>query len=607
MIWLLFAMLIQGADAIGCTGGYFDSDDICHSCPGGKYTTRFSSQTIDNCETCPNGYISNAGDSEATGYAHQDHWEDKCNGCPTSCTICPIGQYGRGVGKSDCGNCTIGKETDAPGALDSSACKECRAGFYQEWGRSEQCKACPAGFYQQERGKTSCSKCPAGKSSPLMSASEGYCFECLPGEQEVNGICTDCVAGKYNTKIGQTTCTDCAAGKYNTQSGQTTCTDCAVGKYNAQTGQDACTACSAGTFNDVEGGNSPNVCIDCPSGKESTTGSSGCTFCPEGKFYFNPPLITINLPYEFPGIEAGETCFDCQPGMYADSLGSLSCTDCDFGKYQDQTVSGSCKSCLPGKMSPRISTSEGDCMDCTAGKYSDDTQCSLCDEGKTSNEGSASASDCVACDTGTYSSGDRICENCELGKFSGVGAATCTDCNVGTYGNETAANSCKYCQKGKYQDETGKLSCKFCTAGRYENTIGNPACKHCGTGRYSLEEGAIVSSGCIPYVENNILDNMEETCSLRVNTSGQGGLTICPLIKEVVRSVSTVSNSLIETTQYTEMTLEDGSCYHNSTVISCFSPDEIACVPPSVVHDGICVDVLENPVRSDLESTFDSL
>tara|TARA_B110000858_G_scaffold194345_1_gene248582 strand:+ start:5351 stop:5923 length:573 start_codon:yes stop_codon:yes gene_type:complete len=184
------------------------------------------------------------------------------------------------------------------------------------------------------------------------------------------------------------------------------------------------------------------------------------------------------------------------------------------------------------------------------------------------------------------------------------GSTQCKACNVGRYVNYTNAIICEDCQHGSYQDKHGKTGCKLCTAGLYQNTKGNPACKHCGTGRYSKEEGAIISSVCIPYVENNILDNMDEKCSLRVGTPGQGGLTKCPLFKEVVRQVG---DKLVETPDYTQMTLENGSCSYGGTTISCFSPVVTTCNAGKVVHNGECVDVLENPVRIDLESTFASL
>lgn len=590
-----------------CRGGYSDTNNdhsICYSCPGGYYYE--GHHAVGNkCKTCPNGYFSKRGgtsviqDDDTYRYIFYklplicEPFMNSGGNCPfnaldyqppTSCTECPIGQYIDKTGAAYCLSCPAGKETQSTGSIgDSNLCTDCMAGFYS-MNPGFPCKACPTGYYQSGTGNDDCVSCEAGSSGPEGSSSSLNCFKCWAGEKELDGECLDCDVGTYSDVYGSTACTNCTAGMFAASNGSTACTDCTKGKYNDQTGQETCTGCVAGKFSNEIGSSDVSDCKHCTAGKFSTTGSSSCKDCTAGRYT---------------NTNSRGSCNSCPTGFYAGSSGLSKCTECDAGKYEDITGSYSCKSCSPGKMS---TTGMGACENCTIGRYSDVTQCSLCDEGKASGQGSPSASDCVACRTGTYSNENRTCTNCTVGTFQNEeGSAQCKACNVGRYGNYTADKSCTDCQHGKYQDEKQKTTCKSCTAGLYQNTKGNPACKHCVTGRYSKEVGAIISSVCIPYVENNILDNMEETCSLRVSTSGQGGLTKCPLFKEVVRSVS---NSLIETTQYREMTLVDGSCSYGGTFISCFSPVETPCVLPQVSHDGICVDVQENPVRSDLENAF---
>lgn len=587
MIWFLIAVFIQGAVAEGstepCTGGYHVGSDTdgwsCTSCPGGKFYVGHWSYRSDACKSCPNGYFSEAGTVAS----------NVCTSCPTSCTECPFGRYINKIGAAECEKCDAGKETLTTGSIGGeSMCTNCSPGFYNDESGSR-CEACSKGYYQSEVGQGHCKKCEAGSSSPGGSIWDTTCFKCDPGEYELYGICTNCTTGKYSPEGGQATCTDCIVGKYS-DTGSTACTDCTKGKYNDQVGQGACTDCAAGKFSNAFGSSDVSVCAGCTKGKYSSAGSSSCNDCAAGRYT---------------DTDVSGSCKSCLAGFYAGSSGLSSCTECGAGKYEDRNGSYSCKSCSPGKMSYARGTIESDCANCTIGRYSDVTECSLCSEGKTSSEGSSSVSDCVACGIGTHGNDGRTCTACSEGKFQNEeGSVTCKNCHVGRYSNKIGEDRCKHCEHGSYQDEHGKNACKLCGEGKYQNLIGKPECKDCGTGRYSKEEGAVISSVCIPYVENNILDNMDETCSLRVGTPGHGGLTKCPLFKKVTRSVV---GELHETAVYTPMTLDGGSCSSEDTVISCFSPVVIQCSGNTVLHDGNCVDVLEGPDAALLISTFNGI
>ena len=200
------------------------------------------------------------------------------------------------------------------------------------------------------------------------TASNNCTAGCYPAQ---NGICTQCVVGKYKAVATAATCSDCPAGK---QSGVGSN---AVGE---------CANCSAGEFSAAGG-----ECQNCPAGKISLPGSvvvGDCTNCVAGKYRPNPPA-------------AG---------------------------------SGSCNDCAAGKSSPAGSDAVGDCTNCTAGKYaaSGDSVCSNCDAGKSSPAASDAVGDCTNCAAGKYAAAGAACSNCAAGKTSPAGSDAAADCTTTT-------------------------------------------------------------------------------------------------------------------------------------------------------------------------------
>ena len=79
---------------------------------------------------------------------------------------------------------------------------------------------------------------------------------CIPGQFQIDGVCTDCDEGFFST------------GGLSIS-----CDECPLGRYNDETGQSSCKTCLAGTFNDIQGATS---CKPCEEGFTSLDGAIEC-------------------------------------------------------------------------------------------------------------------------------------------------------------------------------------------------------------------------------------------------------------------------------------------------------------------------------------------
>jgi hypothetical protein len=183
----------------------------------------------------------------------------------------------------------------------------------------------------------SCCICCAFK--PTITCSTGmYLVRKLPTGFQ----CQNCVAGKYNSKIGITTYVDCIS--------------CAAGTYSGP-GASACSSCDAGKYSTTVGGASAAVCLSCPTGKYSTTvgGTSAavCLSCPEGKY-----STTV-------GGTSAAVCLSCPEGKYSTTVGGTSvavCLSCPAGKYSSTPGSTVCIECPLNSNSPTGSSSVDACI-----------------------------------------------------------------------------------------------------------------------------------------------------------------------------------------------------------------------------------------------------
>ena len=95
-----------------------------------------------------------------------------------------------------------------------------------------------------------------------------------------------------------------------------------------------------------------------------------CEDCAPGKHYFlNKCRYCISGTYS----PSGKRCYNCDPGTYAMSIGSIMCDPCRPGSYTNEYGSSGCFLCEPGSYTP----------------YSGMTGCFSCPSGYTSSGGAA--------------------------------------------------------------------------------------------------------------------------------------------------------------------------------------------------------------------------
>ena len=189
-----------------------------------------------------------------------------------------------------------------------------------------------------------------------------------------NTKCDRCASGKFGASPG--VCTNCMAGRYEDSKGSLACKECARGQSQEQGGKTTCSPCDVGTFANVT---LLEQCYDCPKG-----------------YYV-----------EYPG---SASCFSCSPGKFAPVAKSLKCKDCPSGYLQRLAEQSLCYSVEAGQvvaeggsasiqvpLGSKICDEQGDscettapfeaCMPGTYGKDPPTTQCYDCEAGKSSTQG----------------------------------------------------------------------------------------------------------------------------------------------------------------------------------------------------------------------------
>jgi hypothetical protein len=170
------------------------------------------------------------------------------------------------------------------------------------------------------------------------------------------------------------------------------------GAYVGEAGEDtACNLCLENQYRSFD--MNATLCISCPQGWMSSSGSAKCQACESGRY----------------GNVTGGGCKDCTAGLYRGaSDGPTSCLLCSIGTYQDNDAQASCLPCIPGAYMDE----QGEALKCKLcsehqyRSYEDNaTACVNCPEGFSSSGGSAK---CGRCGSGTY--GDVLGGGCK-GKF----------------------------------------------------------------------------------------------------------------------------------------------------------------------------------------------
>ncbi|GMH79533.1 hypothetical protein TL16_g08176 [Triparma laevis f. inornata] len=160
--------------------------------------------------------------------------------------------YNESISNVQCGAGTFNDKADR----SSFECHKCAAGRFQNVPNQDSCKECADDHYSNE-GASECIVCSAGKTH---KDDKTTCV-CLPGKKvSENGICEDCKVGKYTDAKGKTDCVRCELGKTSAQ-GSSACTSCVIGKIGVNNnGEGLCKVCSAGRYQDIEGQTNCNSC-----------------------------------------------------------------------------------------------------------------------------------------------------------------------------------------------------------------------------------------------------------------------------------------------------------------------------------------------------------
>jgi len=225
---------------------------------------------------------------------------------------------------------------------------------------------------------------------------------------------------------------------------------CAAGYASSE---DGCNPCAAGTYS------------------EFSVDSLRCLSCPIGTY--NPFAA-----------QAGEiVCQPCNPGTYADTVGSTRCTFCDPGYYGNSAGASSKDQCLPcsaGTYNPAVGQSQSGCVPCSLGTAS--------------NVSAATESSvCVKCLPGYYN--------------DDIGSSTCKQCHPGTFVGYAGATSCQLCPRGTYSSHPGAISnatCEPCPIGTSTSFTGATSVDDCTRVPFSCATGFQLANraatSCVPLI-----------------------------------------------------------------------------------------------------------
>lgn len=150
------------------------------------------------------------------------------------------------------------------------------------------------------------------------------------------------------------------------------------------------TLCPLGTYFD----DAAQDCVLCPDGTKGGRNSNGTNIC-------------LLCPLGHSSVANREVCEACEPGRFANDIGSRSCLACQSGWHQPLEGQTRCEMCPSGRAAPDVESEE----------------CRACEPGFMAPNGS---DQCVFCPQGTfsYSSGASACTACQAGRVTLLMGAT---------------------------------------------------------------------------------------------------------------------------------------------------------------------------------------
>lgn len=524
------------------TGTLTPVGENCTLCPAGTYKDWFGR---DACAACQNKSDSDAGAFRCTcntGYAEALADPDVCKLCtPYPAGGCPPNTYWKTCDDLDSGCVACPANAGSPNASLSILDCSCNAGYE---GERSNCRACEAGFYKGDRGPAPCSRCEEGFyqeqaagtvckiCTPLQPCPEGQwwsvcpgdmdghcalCFpepanahfagpgeplwenncpsECDEGYERVNGVCTECAAGKFRSVV-ESSCQDCAAPATNTAPASGYCTKCVQGYYLVAWdyfGHAVCERCAsphtttlgpaAGFADkcrcDIGYAGFSWACEPCPPGTYKPTisetsdldrylgtyvAADNCTACPSGTFSNEPAQVSgavcEGCPAFSDAVDGSSECL-CNAGYYdTDPSFIATCVECPEETYNElrgQDGIAACLSCPDANAyAPAASALATDCQ-CNVGFSGDHLACVQCAPGSFANE--RGLAECLLCRNGTVTLSDAStdpfdcrCPTNEYGNYPADGFCTPCPNNSATAGPDSRLRSDCTCNEGYFGD-----------------------------------------------------------------------------------------------------------------------------------------------------------
>lgn len=500
-----------------CVPGYNRVNDTCHvgqppywykdnkaqDCASNRVTI-FPGATSEQDCVCVPGYFGPAGSSLCQP-CETDFYSSEHNS--TVCIQCPAASSHEQTGVSDITTCKCDPGFYGP---DGGPCVACAPGTFKSSSGSANCSVCVADTFSTGNA-TVCSDCHADSSSVAASESVDDCL-CHAGFERVDGLCRQCVPGKYKADLSNDPCQNCNIGTFAAQTGATACVQCHLFSVEVPSEQGVKCECNAGYFQTNSSSIHP-VCTPCPVNTyQAGQAQTACFDCDSNARSDNASVSPFN-------------CF-CNAGYYDDILNQHECRECAAGTYKiaadtiekDQSE---CSLCPPNSHSLPTSASLTECI-CNAGyEGPDGGPCTVCVPGKFKSLNGSAA--CQSCDIHYFSDepASTICTSCVtflnsdgaitehngsdtsddckcdlsqgfLQIFDELEKRTCSGCQAGTY---ATSNGCQNCTGGQYADVAGLTACKDCPANSSSYDYPHVACQ-CHAGYYCAPDGENRSETC---------------------------------------------------------------------------------------------------------------
>jgi len=536
-----------------CLAGQIPALTECQNCLAGT----FSAAASETCTACAAGSVSSDGEGECVscdpGVSYSNIDQSEC----IDVTLCESDEYASAIATAStnavcvtattCYTATHFMSAESTPDTDTICTPntDCSAGSYIRpvAGSStlSECGNCAVGKYSDAAGVTACVDCMAGTSNNAVGSPT--CDACEFGNWSVAGqaTCTNrtscdgsLINERYALRQGANVCSDKSqveAGAYwfDTNGGRGK-ERCPSGTYQDETGQGKCKTCSstetpapdmyksyqeihdeAASITEFLKRRRRRRDVAVLPAEPTIPTSTTCTPCAAGKF--NGELY-IDIPTQ------RDACVVCPIGTYQDDAGSDECKACASGMYNptaglatacslikalcdqggwnefydDATVEGNCVAACPvGKTLYTPDTGVGGCIVCSPGSYKaveGNGPCLPCPkEGNATEWGysfqSASAATCWTCRPGEFwDATGRECADCPAGTYkSGKGPdtckahTTCTGTPVKEAGTATTDTECVSCPAGQYYATSAPDSASLAVLMALESDA--PGCRPC--------------------------------------------------------------------------------------------------------------------------------